>query len=106
MNEILKIKNVNELDKLITKNGRVVLKAGADWCGPCKVLENTLKNLDKNEITDTVIAEFDVDEADDIVQRLGIRNIPVLFFYKDGEENDKVIGNVTANNIYAKIKKL
>ena len=106
MNEILKIKNLEEFDELVTKNEKVVLKAGADWCGPCKVLENTLKNLDKNEITDTVIAEFDVDEAEDIVNKLGIRNIPVLFFYKGGEENDKVIGNVTANNIYAKIKKL
>lgn len=106
MNEIVKIENVNEFDEFITKNKKVIVKATAEWCGPCRVLENTLKNLDKKELGDVVIAEFDVDEADDVSKKLGIRNIPVLFFYKDGEEKEKLVGNVTANNIYGTIRKL
>jgi len=106
MNEIVKIKNVEEFEKLIKKNETVIIKATAEWCGPCRVLENTLKGLNKADLDGAVLAEFDVDDAEDISKTLGVRNIPVLFFYKNGEQKDKLVGNVPSNNIYGAIRKL
>ena len=106
MSEITTIKNNKELDDLLKKHNTVVLKATASWCGPCRVLENTLKNLDKTTMNGAIVAEFDVDDAEDVSTKLGVRNIPVLFFFKDGELKDKMVGNVPASNIYGKIKEL
>jgi len=106
MNEIVKVKNLEEYNNLIKGKEKVAIKASAGWCGPCRVLENTLKGLNANELNGTVLAEFDVDEADDVAKELGVRNIPVIFFYKDGEQKDKIIGNVPANDIYTVIRKL
>lgn len=106
MSEIIEIKNKEELEKLLSKNETVVLKATASWCGPCRSLETTLKGLDKKTMDGAVIAEFDVDEAEDVSTKLGVRNIPALFFYKNGELKDRLVGNVPASNIYGKIKEL
>ncbi len=56
MNEIVKIKNVEEFEKLIKKNETVVVKATAEWCGPCRVLENTLKGLNKADLDGAILA--------------------------------------------------
>lgn len=106
MNEIVKIRNKEEFEKVIKNNKTVVVKATAEWCGPCRALENTLKGLNKGDLDGAILAEFDVDDAEDVSRYLGVRNIPVLFFYKDGEQKDKLLGNVASNNIYGAIKKL
>ena len=106
MNEITIIKNLDEFKKIIKENDTVIIKATASWCGPCRALENTLKTLDKSNLNGALIAEFDVDEAEEVSRELGVRNIPVLFFYKNGEQKDRILGNTQAGNIYGAIKKL
>lgn len=106
MNEITVIKNLDEFQKLVKENETVIVKATASWCGPCRALENTLKTLDKENLNGALLAEFDVDEAEDVSKYLGVRNIPVLFFYKNGEQKDKILGNTASGNIYGAIKRL
>ena len=69
-------------------------KYGATWCSPCRVLDETLK-----EITEVDVIKYDVDENEDLVASKKIRNVPVLIFYDGDKEVDRLIGAVSLKTI-------
>jgi thioredoxin 1 len=75
---------------MITK----IEKFGAAWCGPCKILDKTLE-----QVKDVEIVKYDVDEYEDLTAEKNIRNIPVLIFYNEDKEVDRLIGAVSLNKI-------
>jgi thioredoxin 1 len=83
-----------------------IVKIGAEWCGPCRVLSDTLRGLDAERIGDTLIAEVDIekDEKDEIVTEYGIRSIPVTMFVKNGEVLEKIVGSIPTETIHKKIE--
>ncbi len=67
------------------KNGLVLVDCAANWCNPCKILSPTLDRLSL-DLSDTLkVGKLDVDTNRDIVVSLGVRNIPALILFKDGE---------------------
>jgi thioredoxin 1 len=102
-----KIKNEIELKDAIGENDAVVVKFGADWCGPCRVIEKSIENIEQSYVDTALFLEVNVDEADeDFVANSGIRNIPVLQYFKNGEMVDKTVGLITEQDIINKIKEL
>jgi thioredoxin 1 len=79
-----------------------VLKLGAPWCGPCRMLSNTISNLNEDKVGSTIFAEIDIDGdgLDDVVSELSIRNIPVTLFIKNGVILEKKVGSIQENDIY------
>lgn len=75
-------------------------KFGANWCGPCKVLDKTLQ-----QITEIDIIKYDVDEYEDLAMEKNIRNVPVLIFYDGDNEVDRLIGAVSLETINKVIEK-
>lgn len=75
-------------------------KYGAEWCGPCRVVDATL-----DQITDIDIIRYDVDEFEDLVAEKKIRNIPVLIFYDGDNEVDRLVGAVSLETINKVIEK-
>lgn len=75
-------------------------KYGAAWCGPCRVLDETLK-----EITEVDVIKYDVDEYEDLVASKKIRNVPVLIFYNGDKEVDRLTGAVSLKTINETIDK-
>lgn len=75
-------------------------KYGAEWCGPCRVVD---ANLD--QITDIDIIRYDVDEYEDLAAEKKIRNIPVLIFYDGDNEVDRLVGAVSLETINKVIEK-
>lgn len=70
-------------------------KFGASWCGPCKVLDRTLEQISGIEIV-----KHDVDEEEELVNSKGIRNVPVLIYYNDRDEEVKrTVGAVSLGTI-------
>lgn len=70
-------------------------KFGASWCGPCKVLDRTLEQISGIEIV-----KHDVDEGEELANSKGIRNVPVLIYYNDRDEEVKrTIGAVSLGTI-------
>jgi thioredoxin 1 len=84
------------------------VKLSAPWCQPCKVLGETLRNLDADKIGTTLFAEIDIDtdETEAVGAECGVRWVPVLLFYKNGEEIKRITGNVPASVIYNTINEL
>ena len=83
------------------KTGRVLVDFWAAWCGPCKML---IKTLDKysEEVSDVKIIKINIDEEADIASEYGIRSIPTLIYFEDGEIVERQSGNIPL----AKIKEL
>jgi thiol-disulfide isomerase/thioredoxin len=70
-------------------------KFGASWCGPCKVLDRTLEQISGIEIV-----KHDVDEEEELTNSKGIRNVPVLIYYNDrDEEVRRTVGAVSLGTI-------
>lgn len=74
-------------------------KFGANWCGPCKVLDKTLE-----QVSGVEIVKHDVDEELDLALERKVRNVPVLIFYdENNKEVDRLIGAVPLGTILKKI---
>ena len=105
---IREIKNFEDLKSFYAEapESLHLVKIGAPWCGPCRMLSDTLHNLDPNKIGDTLIADVNIDEEDneDIAAEYNIRNIPVTLYVKNGEVFGRTIGSISANDIYKYIE--
>lgn len=91
------------------ENDLHIVKFGADWCGPCKLLEQRLKNLDSTKIGNTLFAEISIDDQDSeemaIATNYGVTNIPVLLFIKNGNVVDRTVGALSSEKLYEYINK-
>ena len=103
--EINTVDDFNEF-KDYEKETLHILKVGASWCQPCKMLTSTIKGLDSEKTLHSLLAEVDVDEVEEIADILNIRNVPVLVYYKNGEEVKRTVGLVMADEIYKTIEEL
>ncbi|QLG62166.1 thioredoxin [Halorarum salinum] len=75
----------------LTDEGIVLVDYWADWCGPCKMLEPTVEEL-ADEVEDLLVLKVDVDEHQALAGEAGVRGIPALQFYADGEEAERLVG--------------
>lgn len=84
--------NKDNYDKEIKENSQpVLLGCTAKWCIPCKQMTKILEELEieQNEVK---IAKLNVEESPEIAAELGILNIPVLVYFKDGQPVDRIVG--------------
>lgn len=80
-------------DELVLKSDKPVLvDFWAVWCGPCRMVGPIVEELAKEYDGRAVIGKVDVDNNPGISAKFGIRNIPSLLFFKNGEVVDKVVG--------------
>jgi thioredoxin len=64
----------------------------ADWCAPCKYVAPLMDELAKAHEGTLLVVKVDTDQAPDLSQRFGIRGIPTLILFKDGEEVGRSVG--------------
>ena len=89
------------MEVTITSENFASLKAGnlplvvdfwATWCGPCRMVAPIIEELAKTYEGKVVIGKCDVEECEDLAAEFGIRNIPTILFFKNGEVVNKLIG--------------
>jgi thioredoxin 1 len=78
----------------------------AEWCGPCRVVAPVLEELAREYSGRLTVGKMDVDDNRQIPARFGIRSIPTLMFFRDGNRVDQVIGAHPKGTIKAKIEQL
>lgn len=95
-----------EFDELFEeKNQLLVIDFHAEWCGPCKVVGPIISEL-SDEYTDrAVIRKVNVDEEGEIASQFGIRSIPTILFFKDGEIVEKQVGSSSKSQLGEMIEK-
>ncbi|MFB6348717.1 thioredoxin [Moraxella marmotae] len=80
-------------DADVLANDKLVLvDFWAAWCGPCKAIAPVLEELAEDYKDRVQIVKVDVDANPESAARFGIRSIPTLFVFKDGERVDTVVG--------------
>ena len=84
----------------------MVLDFLAEWCGPCRKVSPIMDELAEDYAGRVNIGKMNVDENNDIVAQYGIRNIPTVLFFKNGELVDKIVGAVPKDKFVAKIEAL
>lgn len=99
--------NDSNFEEVILKSDKPgVVDFWAPWCGPCKMISPIIEELAAEYEGIAVIAKCDVDSSEQVPVKYGIRNIPTILFFKDGEVKDKIVGSTKKADIVAKIKAL
>ncbi|MBR1889379.1 MAG: thioredoxin [Alloprevotella sp.] len=78
----------NQLEKGLP----LIIDFSATWCGPCRMMAPIISELSDIYAEKIIVGKVDVDENPDICAKYGIRNIPTILFFKNGEVVDKVVG--------------
>jgi len=89
------IQNINQLDfeeKVISAKMPVLVDFYAVWCGPCKMAEPILEELQKEGSGKINFFKLNVDECQGVAQKYDVMSIPTTILFKDGQEIGRQIG--------------
>lgn len=98
------IKNVKEFNEIIKSDKPVLIDFYADWCGPCQTLLPTVEKLATKYKDDFIIAKINVDKNPELSRQFKVRSIPALFFIKDGEVQEQIVGGQSEHILESKIQ--
>lgn len=101
----LEITDVN-IKEILNSGKPVVIDFWAEWCGPCRMVGPIVEELSKEYEGKVIIGKMDVDENVETPNEYGIRNIPTMLFFKDGQVVDKQIGATQKAVLTAKVEAL
>jgi len=76
----------------------------AEWCGPCKQLSPILEEISNEMANEIIIAKHNIDNEPNTPTKYGVRGIPTMLLFKDGELKATKVGATTKSNIVSWIK--
>lgn len=96
----------SNIDELLASDKPVMIDFWAVWCGPCRMISPIVDELAAEYDGKVVIGKCNVDEQAEIAERMKIRNIPTILFFKGGEQVDKHVGAATKPQLAEKLNAL
>ena len=96
----------SNLKEYIASGKPVVVDFWAEWCGPCRMIAPIIGELAAEYEGRAAIGKLNVDENSETPEKYGIRNIPTVLFFKNGELADKQVGMIQKSALEDKIKAL
>lgn len=103
MEKVITNTNINEV---LATSQPVLIDFWATWCGPCRALSPVVDEIASEYEGRAVIAKCNVDDADEVSVNFGIRNIPTLLYFKNGEMVGRSVGVVSKAEIEDKLNNL
>ena len=100
----LEITDANFQEVVLDSDKPVLVDFWAVWCGPCRTISPIVDELHNELEGKAVIGKVNVDENSDTPVKFGVRNIPTLLVFKNGEVVDKIVGAVPKSQIQEKIE--
>lgn len=99
MSKPLELTDSNFADEVENSEKPVLVDFWAEWCGPCRMVGPIVDELAGEYEGKAKVGKVNVDNNPDVSVKFGIRSIPALLIFKDGEVVDQIIGAVPKNQI-------
>ncbi|MEY3368981.1 MAG: thioredoxin [Bacteroidota bacterium] len=93
------ITDSNFKTEVLDKEGVAVLDFWAEWCGPCRMIAPIIDKLSEEYKGKALIGKVNVDNNPDITVKYGIRSIPTILVFKNGEVVNRHVGVTTQGNL-------
>ncbi len=84
---------------VLQATGPVLVDYWAQWCGPCKMIEPLLEEVADEYASRLKIVKVDIDESQSLAPRYGVRGIPTLMLFRDGDVQDTRVGALSKNDL-------
>ncbi len=95
----------DEFNELLTTETLVVLDCTATWCGPCKVIAPFIDQLADAYAGRAKVVKLDIDANKALSKKLGIRSIPNVLIFKQGEQVESIVGRAPYEDFSAAVEK-
>jgi len=106
MSEPMDIMTEDFTDEVETVDQPVLVDFWAEWCGPCKQLAPRIEELAEDFDGEVKFVKVDVDENQELAGQFGIRSIPTLLLFDEGEKVEQIVGSVPKERIREEIEKV
>lgn len=83
----------------------VLVDFWAEWCGPCRMIAPSVEAVAEEYKDKAIVYKMNVDENMSVPQRFGIRGIPTLILFKNGQEQERIVGAVSRDAIAKVVEK-
>jgi len=105
MGKAIQITDAN-FDEVVLKSDKPVLvDFWAEWCGPCRMMSPVIEELASDYTTNFVVGKLDVDANPMVASKFGIRSIPTILVFKNGQLVNKYVGATTKAELENKLMK-
>ena len=105
MNDKIKVVSDDSFDAdVISSTQPVLVDFWAEWCGPCKQVAPILDEISNEMNNQVIIAKHNIDQEPNMPTKYGVRGIPTMLIFKDGELKATKVGTTTKSNIVSWIK--
>jgi thioredoxin 1 len=100
------VTDTNFQTDVLSSDKPVLVDFWAEWCGPCRVIAPTVDAVAEELKEKATVVKMNVDENMDVPQRYGIRGIPTLIVFKNGEEQERYVGgNISREKLTEMVEK-
>jgi thioredoxin 1 len=98
-NEVTAVTNETFEQEVVQSPNPVLVDFYADWCGPCKTVGPIVEELAAEYEGRITVRKVDIDSNPELARRYGVRSIPTLMVFNDGEAKDTIIGAVPKSRL-------